>query len=88
MTTTLSNGIVIHDKRDIQCGVRIENQPERFMSLCYGGKKGFYLSLKGFWLTESELQAYCEEFEMMTKAMTEANQLLDHTPYELERNQQ
>ncbi len=80
MTTTLSNGIVIHDKRDIQCGVRIENQPERFMSLCYRRDTGFHISTKAVWLiTKEQFDLFREEFEMMSQAMIEANQIFKHT---------
>ena len=72
----LKSGIVIKDSRSLGCGVVIENQNTKYMSLSYSSKNGFYLNMKGYWLTEDEWSDYYNELEMMRISLVEANMLL------------
>lgn len=77
VTTTLKSGITIRDARALSCGLQIENQNTEFFTLCYGGRDGFYLSAKGLWIKQDQIQDYRQELEIMADAMIEANQLFN-----------
>lgn len=73
METILKNGIIIKDNRNIDCGISIENQNTKYITLGYSSKDGFYLNLKGLWLSQDECSDYYYEFEAMRMALIEAN---------------
>lgn len=76
-TIELKSGIVIIDSRNLGIGVRIENQHTKYMTLNYSSSTGFYLNMKGFWLTEDALTDYYTELETMKQSLIEANTLLN-----------
>lgn len=76
-TIVLKSGIVIIDSRNLGTGVRIENQHTKYMNLNYSSTTGFYLNMKGFWLTEDALTDYYTELETMKQSLIEANTLLN-----------
>lgn len=76
-TIELKNGIVIKDSRSLGCGIIIENQNTNYMTLGYSTTCGFYLNIKGMWVTAEDYPAYFKELNMMQLALTEANQLLN-----------
>ena len=73
METILKNGIIIKDDRNIGCGISIENQNTKYITLGYSAKEGFYLNLKSLWLSQDECSEYYYEFEVMRMALIEAN---------------
>ena len=73
-TIELKSGIIIKDDRNLGCGIFIENKNTKFINLCYSPKNGFYLSIKGFWLTEEKLSDYLEELDMMRLSLLEAKE--------------
>lgn len=79
-THTLSNGIVIHDHRAIQCGVRLENNEGKYISLYYTSKNGglFALDITA-WVLEYQVDEFQKELSQMTQAMKDANELIKNT---------
>lgn len=76
-TVTLKSGIVIKDSRTLGCGISFENQNTKYINLGYSSERGFYLNIKGLWITEKELSDYFKELEIMSIALLEANTMLN-----------
>lgn len=74
--TELKSGIVIKDRRSLGCGIVIENQNTKYMTLGYSSQNGFYLNMKGVWITMDDYPKYHKELDMMQLSLVEANQIL------------
>jgi len=72
----LKSGIVIKDNRRLGCGIMFENQNTKYMTLGYTSQNGFFLNLKGVWITIDDYPEYYKELDMMRLSLVEANQLL------------
>ena len=77
MEVVLKNGIILRDNRDIQCGVTIENQNTKYVTLEYSSEYGFYLNTKGVRLTKQNILEYTQEFELMVSILVEAENKLN-----------
>lgn len=75
-TIQLKSGIVIKDSRNLGCGIMIENQDTKYMTLGYSSQNGFYINMNGMWITMEEYPDYYEELNIMRLSLVEANQLL------------
>lgn len=75
-TLTLNNGIVIRDNRHLNCGILIENQKYDMVTLGYNSIKGFYLNIKGSWLTSDETKTAITILIEMQKVCEEANMII------------
>lgn len=75
-TVELKSGIVIKDSRSLGCGIMIENQNTKYMTLGYSSKNGFYLNMKGLWITMDDYPDYYQELDMMRLSLVEANEML------------
>jgi len=76
MEIVLKNGIILRDNRNIQCGISIENQNTKYMTLSYSSENGFYLNTKGVYLTKQNILEYTQEFELMVSILVEAENKL------------
>lgn len=74
---TLSTGIKIIDNRYLGCGVFIENQKTKYLTLSFGHDVGFYASTIGIMILESEFDSYLLEVEIIRKTVLEANEFLN-----------
>jgi hypothetical protein len=75
-TIELKSGIVIKDSRSLGCGIMIENQNTKYMTLGYSSQNGFYLNMKGVSITMNDYPEYYKEFDIMRLSLAEANQIL------------
>lgn len=72
----LKTGIVIKDSRSLGCGIMIENQNTKYMTLGYSSIIGFYLNMNSVWITLEIYPEYYKELDMMRLSLVEANKLL------------
>lgn len=77
-TIQLKSGIVIKDSRSLGCGIMIEGQNTKYMTLCYSSQIGFYLNMKGVFITINNYPEYHKELDIMRESLVEANQILVH----------
>lgn len=76
-TITLSNGIVLKDRRSISCGIQIENDNNRYVNLIYRGTKQlFYLNPLSTYLYAENVESYTKELTEMQVILQEANDYL------------
>lgn len=71
-TIELKSGIVIKDSRSLGCGIMIENQNTKYMTLGYSRENGFHLNMKGVWITMEDYPEYYNELDMMILSLSEA----------------
>lgn len=72
---TLKNGIVVHDNRELSCGVRFENNDGKYMSLSYSPWSGFYIIISSGHFDLEDLTEFQKELETMRLALIEINEI-------------
>jgi hypothetical protein len=78
-TIKLKSGIIIKDNRSLSCGVMIENQDTKYMTLEYSSQNGFYLNIKNKVIKIDELEDYRKEFETMRLDIIEIKKMENKT---------
>lgn len=74
--TTLKCGIVMHDHRQFNCGVRFDCNVGKHMFLSWSSRRLAYIYMVQKSISVLELQEYSKEFETYSQALIEANEIL------------
>lgn len=76
VTIELENGICIIDGRNLGCGIQINNQNTKYMTLAYSSDLGFYLNMKGVWILPDKVTEYQSELYEMIDILSEVKSKL------------
>lgn len=76
VTIELANGIYIIDGRKLNCGIQINNQKTKYITLAYSSDLGFYLNMKGVWVLPDKVTEYHSELYEMIDVLAEAQSKL------------
>jgi hypothetical protein len=76
MEIVLKNGIILRDNMNIKCGISVQNQNTKYLTLEYSSENGFYLKTKGVYLTKQNILEYTKEFELMVSILFESENKL------------
>ena len=76
ITTTLKCGIVMHDARYLNCGLRFDGNIGKHMFLSWSTRKAAYIYFVQRSISLTEIEAYKKEFEIYSEALIEANEIL------------
>ena len=72
VTIELENGTCIVDARNVNCGIQINNQNTKYITLAYSSDLGFYLNVKGVYISPDEITEYQSELFEMVDLLAEA----------------